>query len=416
MTSTTTRRSVVFFCFTCAYFLSYFFRSANAVIAGDLTRDLRLDAAALGLMTSLFYASFALVQLPIGVGLDRLGPRYVTPLMLLFSVAGALVFAAAGSFATAALGRALIGVGMASVLVGAMKIFGHWFPARHLATITGVLVGVGALGGLVAATPLAYLNAAVGWRAIFAGGAFVILAVALLIVVGTRNTPPGEPWQPARGPMLAGFGVVFRAPRFWRVVPLVFCLLGAPLAVQTLWGGPFARDVLGLSAIAAGNLLLAMGIGAVVGYVASGWLADRYGAQRVTELAAGALVLCQLPFVLLGARVAPALWVAAYAGFGFCGAFNVVLFAQLRGFFPLAMSGRASTALNCFAFTGAWLLQWWMGLIIDSFPRDSSGRYPPAAYATAFGMLVVLTALSLAWYLPLGRQNAPAQAGLSLED
>ena len=132
----------VFLIFTVAYFLSYFYRSANAVIAPDLRGDLGLTASQLGLMTSLFFAAFAAVQLPLGVGLDGVGPRWMTPALMLVAAAGSLVFAAATGFAGLALGRALIGVGMAGVLMGAFKVFGQWFSARRYATASGLLVGL----------------------------------------------------------------------------------------------------------------------------------------------------------------------------------------------------------------------------------------------------------------------------------
>ena len=130
----------VFFLFTLGYFLSYFFRSANAVLSKDLSLDLGLSPAQLGFMTSLFYLAFALTQLPLGGLLDRLGPRRVTPAFLSVAALGSLVFGLAPSFTALALGRALIGVGMASALMGSMKAFSLWFP-RNNATMSTLLVG-----------------------------------------------------------------------------------------------------------------------------------------------------------------------------------------------------------------------------------------------------------------------------------
>ena len=187
-------RTSVFVIFTLAYFLSYFYRSANAVIAPDLAREMNLDAAQLGLMTSLFFAAFAAVQLPLGLGLDRYGPRAVTPALMLAGAAGSLIFAGAQSFAALALGRALIGVGMAGVLMGALKAFSQWFTAQRYPTLSGLLVGIGSAGALFAATPLAWLNATLGWRMVFVVGAAMIVLVAAALVIGTRNTPPGVAW------------------------------------------------------------------------------------------------------------------------------------------------------------------------------------------------------------------------------
>src|SRR6266545_4585512 len=260
------RRPLIFGLFAVAYFLSYFFRSANAVIAGDLRRDLGLTPEQLGLMTSLFYAGFAAIQLPLGTGLDRYGARWVTPLLMFASVVGCLIFAAAQAFWVLALGRTLIGVGMAGVLMGTYKAFGAWYPPARIATVAGLLVGLGALGGPFAATPLAWLNATFGWRVIFGWGALVI----------------------------------------WLIALVNFFHLGIVLAVQGLWGGTYLLDVVGLSKLAVGNLLLAMGAGVVLGFFICGWLADRYGMQRAISISMAALVLC-LVCLMLPARLPPLL-------------------------------------------------------------------------------------------------------------
>ena len=184
-------RAAVFGLFTAAYFMSYFYRSANAVIAPDLASEMALDAAQLGLMTSLFFAAFAAVQIPLGIGLDRWGPRWVTPGLMFVGVGGSLVFAVAPSFGVLALGRALIGMGMAGVLMGSMKIFSQWFPARRFATVSGLLVGIGSVGALVAATPLALLNAVRLAFGLFFGAALTAL-IAAAIMLWTRNAPPGR--------------------------------------------------------------------------------------------------------------------------------------------------------------------------------------------------------------------------------
>jgi predicted MFS family arabinose efflux permease len=400
-----TRRAAVFGLFTIAYFLSYFFRSANAVIAGDLTRELDLTAAQLGLMTSLFYVSFAAVQLPLGVGLDLRGPRRVTSGLMLASVAGALIFAWAESFGVLALGRALIGLGMAGVLMGAFKAFAYWYPPERVATVSSLLVGLGASGGLLAAAPLAWLNAAFGWRAIFGWGALVILASALAIRVWTRDAPP-QAAQPAPAPA-GGLAQVFRDRRFWRIGPMNFFLIGTALAIQTLWGGPYLSDVAGLSKLAVGNVLLALGGGVVAGYALCGWLADRFGAFKVNVAATAVFTLSQVPFVVPGWVPPLPLVVLAYFALGFTSSFNLILLAQIRALFPRSMSGRAVTAVNMCGFVGVSLIQWAMGLVIGAFARGADGRYPPEAYATAFLFALLGSALAFLWYLPLGR--APRQ-------
>ncbi|AEB12553.1 MFS transporter [Marinithermus hydrothermalis] len=400
----------VFGVFALAYFLSYFFRSANAVIAGDLVREVGLSAGALGLMTSVFYLAFAAAQVPLGWGLDRWGPRFVTPGLMLVGAVGSWVFAEADSFGELVLGRALLGLGMAGILMGGLKAFSRWFAPHRFATVSGALVAVGASGALVAATPLAWLAGVLGWRAVFAWGAGVIALVALLIVGLTRNTPEGDRLEGgAVGP--GGLGEVFRDARFWRMAPLALVTAGTFFAVQSLWGGPYLFDVYGASPVQAGNALFALSLAAVVGYGVSGVLADRWGVGRVMLAAglgfAGVLgVLAAFPGELGWVGVG-----LVYAAFGFLGAFNIVLLAHARLVFPPHLTGRAVTAVNLFGIGGVFALQWWMGVVIGVFGRDAAGRYPPEAYALVFGAEALLVLAALWWYAPLVGERAAARRG-----
>ncbi|MCA9930394.1 MAG: MFS transporter, partial [Anaerolineales bacterium] len=181
------RRTIIFVLFTSAYFLSYFFRSTNAVIAPDLSAEMGLNAAQLGLMTSLFFAAFAAMQIPLGVWLDKWGARRVTPGLMTAAVLGSVLFATSSGFIQLTVGRALIGVGMAGVLMGSLKIFSRWFSPRRYATATGLLVGIGASGALFAATPLARLNQAIGWRMVFLIGAGLTAVIILTILIGAQD-------------------------------------------------------------------------------------------------------------------------------------------------------------------------------------------------------------------------------------
>ena len=386
--------------------MSYFYRSANAVIAPDLAREMALDAAQLGLMTSLFFAAFAAVQIPLGIGLDRWGPRWVTPGLMLAGVAGSLVFAVAASFGVLALGRALIGMGMAGVLMGSLKIFSQWFPARRFATVSGLLVGIGSLGALFAATPMALLNAYFGWRSVFVIGAALTALIAAAIMTWTRNTPPDVPWTGGH-PGQGSLGQVFADGRFWRIVPLSFFLTGTLLGFQGLWSGPYLFDVLGLSNVETGNVLLLLGIGSTIGFALSGWLADRFGLARV--LVAVSLVFVASQYAL---AVTPSLGMVRvlYFVFGLTGAFNIMTVAQARQIFPLTMTGKAVSAVNLFSIGGTFLLQWTMGLIIGAFPVTSAGQYPPGAYSAALIFTATGALLSLIWYWPLLRAERRALA------
>lgn len=375
----------VFFLFTLGYFLSYFYRSANAVLSKDLSQDLGLGPAELGFMTSLFYLAFAAVQLPLGSLLDRYGPRRITPALLLVAALGSVVFGLAPSFPVLALGRALIGVGMAAALMGALKAFSLWFP-RSYATVSTLLVGLGATGGLLAATPLALLKEVLGWRGVFVAGAWAVVLVALLLYLGVRNTPPGVAWPKESGG--GGLEAVLKNPRLLRVAFLSLAFGGGFLALQTLWAGTYAYS-LGLPAVRVGNLLLLYSGAAVLGFLVSGYLADRFGTARMLVLSAAlfalGLVLLLLRFLL-----------PAYLLLGFFGAFNILTLTQARELVPAHLVGRGTTLVNLFAIGGTFLLQWGVGVAVGAL-----------GYGWAFGGLLGLLLLALVLYLPLLTPRSP---------
>ncbi len=360
-----------------AYLHSYFFRSTNAVIAADLRADIGLDNEQLGLMTSLFYLSFALVQLPLGAALDRFGPRLVTPALMLAGAAGSALFAVGDTFLELSIARALIGVGFAGVLMGAMKAFATWFPPDRFATVSSLLVGIGASGALLAGTPMAWLAGTAGWRAIFAWGAAVVVVAAAVIVIFTRNAPAHSQARAATA-NAGGFGAIARDHRFWRIAFLNFATVGVMLAVQGLWGGPYLADLYGFGELRVGNSLVALGVGVVLGNLSCGYLADRFGRGVVVMVGASVFIACQL---LLALTVPAALVSAVYLLLGIFGSYFVVLIAEVRAIFPDALTGRAITGVTFFGMIGAMVLQSLMGVLIES--SGDAGGYRLAFFATA---------------------------------
>jgi len=388
-------RSRIFLLFALAYFLSYFFRSANAVIAPDLTRELGLDAATLGLMSSLFYLAFAAVQLPLGGALDRWGPRWVTPGLMLVGVAGSWVFAAAHTATGLMLGRLLLGVGMAGILMGAYKAFSRWFPAGGFATVAGWLVGLGSAGALASGTPLAWLAEQLGWRSVFFWGGWVILASALAILIGVRNTPEGD--RLTTGTHTGSLRTVLASPVFWRMAAVNLFVAAAFLSIQTLWAGPYLYQVHGLDSITVGNLLLVLSFGALLGYLTTGWVADRLGVPNMIVALGGVFLLLEAALAWGGPHIGVGVLAPVLFALGYAGSVGVLLLAYPRLVFPVELTGRAITAMNLFGIGGTFLMQWGMGAVIQRFPRVG-GAYPPEAFSAAFGAAAVLGALALATF------------------
>lgn len=176
------------------YFLSYLFRNVNGVVAGDIMHDLGIGAGALGALTSVYFLTFAAAQLPVGMLLDRHGPRRVQCALLLCAAAGAGLCAVNGGFVGLLLGRALIGLGTAGGLVAGLKASTQWFPRERLATVNGMFIMCGGLGALAATWPVEFLLQYVSWR-----GLSAVLAIAACMVALTiRSVVPDREHAVAR--------------------------------------------------------------------------------------------------------------------------------------------------------------------------------------------------------------------------
>ena len=391
---------VVFCPFASGYFLSFFFRNVNAVIAKDLAREFSLTPSDLGFLTSMYLLAFAAFQLPLGVLLDRYGPRRVVAALLCVAGAGALTFALARDFAALSIGRALIGLGVSAGLMGAIKAFTLWFPLSRLATLNGFYLAIGGIGGLSATAPAEALVGPFGWRALFFLLAALSVAAALLVFsVVPEKKLPGE-GQTLRA-QIAGFAEIFGSVPFWRIaLPLVVCH-ASYLALQGLWLAPWLYDVAGQARPAVAGYLFATALAYTLGSVFFGVTSDRLaqaGVSRMTMFKLGLSVSLAM-FGLLAAGVHTGLG-AILAVYGFTTISASLAYALMTPLFPPAMTGRVNTASNVMLFGFSFAFQWAIGAVLKLYPV-ADGRYSPEGYAAAFLVLAALQVAALAWLLPM---------------
>src|SRR5713226_5460667 len=263
----------VFWPFAAGYYLSYFYRYVNAVIAKDLVNDFGLAPGDLGWLTSAYFLSFALAQVPLGVLLDRFGPRRCAAALMCVAAAGALTFGLARDLATLSAGRALIGLGVSAGLMGSIKAFTLWFPRERLTALSGWMIGIGSLGTLSATAPVQALLGPFGWRAVFVGLAALSLAAALLIffVVPERELPGrGETWSE----QFRTIGKIFSRLDFWRLAAPLVLSQATFQALQGLWFAPWLADVHGLTRATAADYLFASALAYLVASVSLGHLSE----------------------------------------------------------------------------------------------------------------------------------------------
>jgi sugar phosphate permease len=396
---------IIFSLLSALYLLSQFYRVSNAVIASDLIKDLKLNAETLGILGGAFFYSFALLQIPMGPLLDRIGPRIVVSASVFLGALGAFLFAMGGSFAIVLTGRILIGVGMASVLVGSMKVFVLYFPPEKFATLVGTIVSVGSLGNIFAASPLAYLSAKIGWRMTFVlvGGITALLAFLSFWILGGRNTSEEKPGPVRSGKQEIGIfqqiGMILRSLSFWQIGFLGFFRYGTFVGLQGLWLGPYLMEIRGYSPVQAGNMLILAAIGSIIGAPIAGRLSDSIFRSRKGVTLAGVGLYGLSLFPLTGIlKVENPLWLSVIFFFiGFFTNFGLLIFSHAKDLFPVSISGTVTTFVNFFTMTGAAIFMPLLGRVIESFPRTGNS-YPSEAYHLAFLVCFLGMAASLIFY------------------
>ena len=397
--------------FGLGYYLSYLYRTVNAVISPQLSAEIGLTAADLGLLTSVYFISFAAFQIPLGVLLDRYGPRRVQSALLLVAALGGALFAVSENFGLLIFARGCIGLGVSGCLMGAFKANALWWPKARLPLVNGFTMAFGSFGALSATVPVEALARIVGWRGIFVLLAVLTVAAAVLIffVVPDRATDaaPGK----RGGGILEQFGEmreIFGSAYFWRLGILMFVHNAAFLSYQALWMGPWLRDVAGMDQGEVARGLLYFNIGMFMGVVALGAVADtlqRFGIRLITMIGFGIAVsiATQIMFAFEAtAFAAPLCFI-----FGFFGSSAVLVYALLSQRFPIHLIGRVNSAQNMLSFMAAFVAQWGIGAIIDRWPSTGVGRYDPAGHQAAFMVMIALECLAFAWFLWARRLAEP---------
>ena len=391
----------VFLPFALGYFISYFFRNVNAIIEADLVGDLGFSAASLGLLTSVYFISFASFQLPLGLLLDRFGPRRTESVLLIFAALGALIFSMAESLSGLILGRLLIGFGVSACLMASFKAYVLWFPPDRLPLMNGLQMVAGGLGAMSATVPLRTALEFTDWRGVFLilSGLTLFSALVLWLVYPEKEGSTGP--VPMKK-QLEGLKTVLTSRPFLAIAPLVMFSQSAQMAIQGLWAKPWLRDVAGLDEAECANHLMWMMAAMMAGFFLLGLLSERlYHARKISPVTVGVsamsvFIVLQL-LMALGWTAQPMLLMTAFSFFATAG---ILPYAGLSQIFPKALSGRVSTSLNLTVFLGAFAVQWGLGEIISLWPTEGKG-YAPESYGAAFGSLAVLQLFGLLWFIVL---------------
>lgn len=394
----------MFVIFAAAYIMSYAFRAINAVIAQPLVNELGLSAGQLGFLASAYFLSFAVMQLPVGVMLDRYGPRRVEAVLIGFAALGALLFALADSYAILWLGRALIGIGVSACLMAAVKAYSLYFRPHLQASLSSWMLVAGSLGALTVTTPVEAALPFVGWRGVFGIAAVLCVLAGLALWFALPALFKPQKTQSV-GDMAQGYRAIYAHPHFWRVAPLAMITQGGFMAFHGLWVGPWFTDVIGLSNAQAAQNMFWISAVLMLGYLALGFLTRRISKaggdeDQIMMIGMGLSLVVFAVQIVQGSG--SSLW--GWLIHAFLISSGIMTYATCNKPFPQKLTGRSSTALNLLIFVGAFSIQWGIGVGIDAFVALGLDSIDAMRLSLAF--LWGMQLCSWVWYARPGRKSS----------
>lgn len=384
-------------------FTNLFLRSGFGVMAPDLAREMNLTPAMLSTIASSFFFAYALMQVPTGMLLDRFGARRTLSALLLFTTAGAALFAVGTTPGMLVAGRALMGIGCAGVFTGAFYVLAVWVPSDRLVTQTSTLNSFASLGNLCATAPFAALIAWIGWRDSYW---LFTVAVALLTIAAAvvmRDAPPGRARSSAKDESLVQIfrGVIeaTRQPGLKRLLVAGLPMSGAT-TIAGAWGAPYLKHVHGIEDLSRGKILLLMAVVGMFGHVTYGQLARRLNTLKWMIIAGGTIGVVASGAMALMAQPPVAFAVAMFCMIGLASAYPSLVHAHARGLVPAHLVGRGISVTNMGIMVAVATVQLAFGWIVGLFPADG-GVPPEHAYRAAFAAQAAAALAGLLIYAPV---------------
>lgn len=400
------RRWVILLTACLLFVLSMFYRASVAVITPDLIRDLGLDVRGLSLVSAAFFYAFAGMQIPISMVLDGIGPRICMTALSLLAVVGALMFAWGDTLATLVIGRILLGAGMSCNLMGTFKLIALWFSPSRFATLSASVISIGTAGNITAATPLVLMVQSIGWRWTFTVFSLLNLLLALVFFGVVRDRPQssrgtGMPGMPSMhwGETLGKLHRLAHEKDYWIISLGTFCRYGIFASIQALWAGPYLMNVIQVSAVAAGNLILLMSIGIITGSPVFGWFSDAvlHSRKKIIVVGLGATGLVLVVLSGLGPDAPMALLAVLFYSFGFFSSSGGIMYAHIKERMPAEHAATAMTGINFFTMVGVVVFLQGLGAVMHGiFPEAS---LEASAFKGAFLICAACLAVTVGCYL-----------------
>ena len=394
---------IVFFVFAFGYFLSCLLRAITATLSPVLTSEFNLLAADLGLLAGGYFLGFACMQIPLGYLLDKFGPKKIVSSFLLIALIGTTSFALAQSFSGLLVSRILIGIGVSACLMAPLTGYRIWFAENQQQRANSWMLMIASLGFLSSTLPVQLLLPSFGWRWIF-GGISILILISIFLMLAfipkwDHQIKTGE--NSIKSGSLAD---VWKDRFFISVIPMGLFNYGGLMAIQTLWAGPWMTRVTGYTPLESATGLFWINITMLVSFFLWGYFLPRitnsgFSALKILKLGLPISFLVMLSIIILGPKA---------------GAFYITLFILSSIFlsvtqpavglsFPSNLAGKALTSFNLLIFLGTFIMQWFMGFVIDLVKHF--GYSEILGFKSAFTAFLILSLTSYIFFLIINKKS-----------
>jgi MFS family permease len=360
-----TNKSILIFCvFAFGFFISNLLRSITATLTPILTTEFNLSAGNLGLLAGGYFIGFAIMQIPVGLLLDKHGPKKIISSFLVIAIIGTLSFALAKTFAGLLISRIFIGVGVSACMMGPLTGYRVWFAEKYQQRANSWMLMVANLGFVSSTLPVQILLPEIGWRLIFGLIAILTLLSIILILMFIPNWNRTD--EKLKKENLSALSEIWKNKFFISLIPIAFINYGGIQAIQTLWAGPWMLEVAGYNAIQSATGLFWINITMLIAFLFWGYILPKiesFGVDSIKIIKIGLPISYIVLFLIiyLGQKAGAtlfALYILASIVISLTQPAIALTFAK-------NLAGKSLTSFNVFLFSGTFFMQWGIGLIID---------------------------------------------------
>ena len=398
-------RNLIFLIMGICYLLVFFHRVAPAVVAIDMMDDLKAGATLIGFLASGYFYPYAIMQLPTGILSDSWGPRKTISLFFLIAAVGSIFLGLSMNISLAIIGRILVGLGVSTLYVCALKILSQWYKGEEFATMTGFLIAMGGVGLLVSTVPLAILSNALGWRIPFILTGVLTLLLAIVVWIFVRNCPqdlgmksvcPNSSSKKENVSIYKGALKILRHKYFWPASIWMFCTMSIYLSFGGLWGGPYLIQIYGMTKVEASRVLSMIALGMIIGSPLMGLLSDLIKRRKIVVITSSFILLFLMSFLYYKVSSIPTIGLYLIClGIGLFSVGTVAIgYALIKDLFPIEIAGTSTGIANFFPFLMGAIYQPLMGHILEINGKVGDS-YTIIGYQNAFLVLLISSIVAL---------------------